>query len=398
MLLNDMETKNIVMVGLVGYDFGLGNNCQNIAIEFAKRHRVLFVNPPLDRNTILRSDEKEKVEKTKRVISGEIADIEKVSENLWVFTPRTVLESINWIGIPFLHTILNKVNNKRYARQIRSAANRLGFKDYFLFNDNDIFRSFYLKDLLRPKKFIYYIRDNLTAIGYWRKHGLRLEGKLIAKADVAIANSTYLSGYAAKFNPSSYYVGQGCDLSLFDPRVPSIEPADLAGIPAPRIGYVGNITSLRLDIDLLVFLSNAVPAWSIVLVGPQDEDFKKSALHRLPNVHFLGPKKMEELAKYVAFFDICINPQALNPLTIGNYPRKIDEYLAMGKPVVATKTEAMEAFASHTYLAEKKEDYVRLIRLALSEDSAEKIQSRKEFAAEHTWENNVKEIYKVIGL
>jgi hypothetical protein len=32
----------------------------------------------------------------------------------------------------------------------------------------------------------------------------------------------------------------------------------------------------------------------------------------------------------------------LNETTKGNYPRKIDEYLAMGKPVVATKTIAMD--------------------------------------------------------
>ncbi|MEJ7660035.1 MAG: hypothetical protein WKG07_10665 [Hymenobacter sp.] len=41
----------------------------------------------------------------------------------------------------------------------------------------------------------------------------------------------------------------------------------------------------------------------------------------------------------------------LNDITIGNYPLKIDEYLAMGRPVVATRTRAMELFADHVYLA-----------------------------------------------
>ena len=50
-----------------------------------------------------------------------------------------------------------------------------------------------------------------------------------------------------------------------------------------------------------------------------------------------------------------LNPQLLNEVTIGNYPRKIDEYLAMGKPTVATKTEGMSVFADYTYLAEDKE-------------------------------------------
>ena len=64
----------------------------------------------------------------------------------------------------------------------------------------------------------------------------------------------------------------------------------------------------------------------------------------MPNVLFVGLKPISELKDYVACFDVCINPQWVNELTIGNYPIKIDEYLLMGKPVVATKTKAMEMF------------------------------------------------------
>ena len=84
-------------------------------------------------------------------------------------------------------------------------------------------------------------------------------------------------------------------------------------------------------------------------------------------------------------------------MTIGNYPRKIDEYLAMGKPTVASATEAMSIFAGHTYLATTKEDYVTLIDKALKENTPALQQARREFAASHTWENNVKEIYAAIN-
>ncbi|WP_246229568.1 hypothetical protein [Mucilaginibacter humi] len=56
----------------------------------------------------------------------------------------------------------------------------------------------------------------------------------------------------------------------------------------------------------------------------------------------------------------------------------------MGKPVVATRTEAMSVFEQHTYLGETKEDYVTLIEKALAEDSPEKRQQRIAFAATHT--------------
>ena len=103
---------------------------------------------------------------------------------------------------------------------------------------------------------------------------------------------------------------------------------------------------------------------------------------------------MEDLPSYLKAFTVAINPQALNPLTIGNYPRKIDEYLAMGKPTVATLTETMKVFKDYTYLAESNQDYVKLIELAITENSKEKEQKRIDFAKTHTWENNVYEIYK----
>jgi glycosyltransferase involved in cell wall biosynthesis len=159
------------------------------------------------------------------------------------------------------------------------------------------------------------------------------------------------------------------------------------------IGYIGALFSLRLDIDVLVYLAKQRPDWQIVLVGPEDDAFKSSELHKIPNVYFLGSKKMEELPAYLNFFDVALNPQKLNEVTIGNYPRKIDEYLAMGKPTVGTLTKAMEVFAEHTYLAVTKEDYLTLVEKALSENSPQKELEREIFAKSHTWENNVREIY-----
>jgi transposase-like protein len=80
----------------------------------------------------------------------------------------------------------------------------------------------------------------------------------------------------------------------------------------------------------------------------------------------------------------------LNETTKRNYPRKIDEYLAMGKPVVATKTIAMGYFKDWVYLAETKEDYLKLIEKAITENSTILTDSRREYA--HSWENNLKNI------
>ena len=308
-----------------------------------------------------------------------------------------MVESINWIKSKGIFNTLNKVNNRRLAGSIKKATDALGFNNFILFNDNDMFRSFYLKELLQPAISIYYSRDYMLAVDYWKYHGTLLEPKLIAKNDICMANSTYLANYCRKYNPNSFYVGQGCELDIFTNPTNNATPSDMAGISAPVIGYVGALQSIRLDIDLLAYIATQRPDWNIVLVGPEDEIFKKSALHGIKNIFFTGPKQPSELPAYINAFDVCLNPQIVSQVTIGNYPRKIDEYLAMGKPVVATKTEAMSIFADFTYLAATKEEYPALVNKALAENSPALQQARKTFASSHTWENSVKEMYNAIN-
>ncbi|MHB1177473.1 MAG: glycosyltransferase, partial [Daejeonella sp.] len=154
---------------------------------------------------------------------------------------------------------------------------------------------------------------------------------------------------------------------------------------------------IRLDIELLAGIASARPNWTIVLVGPEDEAFKNSILHQFDNVVFTGLKPSADLPACIQAFDVCINPQLINEVTVGNYPRKIDEYLAVGKPIVATRTRAMDIFKDHVYLADTISEYVQLIERALDEDTDLLAINRKEFAQLHTWENCVQEIYKILS-
>lgn len=390
--------RDIIVVGIQAWDIPIGSNCKNIAAELAKNNRVLYVNAPMDRISRFRERKSPNIRKRIQMLKSGKPEILEISPNLWNLYPATVLESINWISSPAIFDWLNRINNERFARQIQIAIDLLGFKNYLIFNDSDMFRSFYLKELLKPETYIYYTRDNLIAVDYWKKQGVRLEAQHMRKADLVVANSTYLATLAKAFNPNSYYVGQGCDVSLFDPQLVDEIPADIKEIPKPIIGYIGALLALRLDLQVLEHIAESRPGWSLVLVGPEDETFRNSRLHQQKNVWFLGNKSGNELPTYLNCFDVAINPQVLSPITIGNYPRKIDEYLAMGKPTVATKTEAMSVFADYTCLAENKEEYITCIEKALVEDSPEKQQKREVFAKQHTWENNVKAIADALQL
>lgn len=392
-----IRNQDIVVIGIQAWDIEIGSNCKNIAAEFAKHNRVLYVNPPLDRASLKRERDSEKIQKRIRIKEGEIPDLLKLDDNLWNLYPKTMTESINWIPFHPLFKYLNKRNNRIFAKDIQTAIDRLQFKDVLIFNDSSMFLGFHLKELLNAKGYAYYMRDYLIRVPYWKRHGERMEPQLIEKADTVVNNSTLYTEYGAKYNPQSYMVGQGCDVSLFnDEEGKIIVPKEFNDIPGPILGYVGYLTSMRLDIPLLEFLAQRGKDWSIVLVGPEDEDFRNSALHEMDNVYFLGSKDSKELPAYVKGFDVAMNPQVVNDWTIGNYPRKIDEYLAMGKPTLATKTKAMEMFQDYVYLGATKEEYLELAERALKENSKERIAERIAFAKSHTWENNVKAIYEAI--
>jgi glycosyltransferase involved in cell wall biosynthesis len=137
--------------------------------------------------------------------------------------------------------------------------------------------------------------------------------------------------------------------------------------------------------------------WNWIFVGPEDQEFQKSMLHNLSNVYFLGTKKETELWKYLQHIDVCINPQIKNGMTEGNYPRKVDEYLYMGKSVVATRTNFMNSFSNYVYLFDNLTEFEKCIEEALQEGTNfEKIQERKSFAANHSWKNCTEKIYSLM--
>lgn len=388
--------RDFIIVGQQAWDVQIGSNCKNIALELSKHNRVLYVNPPLDRVTQFRDRGEARIIKRLKMIRGEENNLIRINQNLWNLYPDCILESINWIKNHFLFDTINHWNNSRYARSIQKTIALLQFENFILFNDNDIFRCFYLVDLLRPKTSIYYSRDFMLGVDYWKYHGEILEPEIIRKNDLCLSNSSYLTDYCKKYNPKSYFIGQGCELELYQ-AVPQKTVTSFEQDYKPKIGYSGVLWSLRLDIEILLFVAKAKPEWNLILIGPEDEDFKHSELHLLDNVLFMGLKEVSELPEMINAMDVCINPQLLNETTIGNYPRKIDEYLALGKPVVAMKTPAMEMFKEHTYLAADRETFLQKISLALAENSPQKQQERIAFALSHSWENCIQKLYNAIN-
>ncbi len=386
-----IKNRDIVLFSLQPWDEEIGSNFKDIAVELSRYNRVLYINRALDRiSAITKRNEKKVKSRLRSIWQGE-DELTEVHPNLWVHNPRTIVESINWLPPGSAYDFLSLLNSKRLAREINKVIRRLRFTGIILINDNDFFRGVHLKKLVPCSTYVFYVRDYLTYQPWFRKHGERMEQKMMEAADLVVANSAYLANYSRKFNPRSYDIGQGCDVDSYLVASPQV-PDDMKKIPAPIIGFTGAISGTRLDEKVVEHIAEQLPNCSVVMVGPVTDGFNDESLKRFKNVYFLGRKDPADIPAYVYQFDICINPQQVNQLTIGNYPRKADEYLAMGKPMVATRTDAMEMFADYVFLCNSKEEYVSHIKKILEDPELRTgsiTKDRQAFALTHTWENSV---------
>jgi glycosyltransferase involved in cell wall biosynthesis len=391
-----MRNRDFIITGLQSWDIQIGSNAIDIAKEIATNNRVLYVNSAIDLMTVYRNKSTPETRHRLSVIKKHKEPLRQISDTLWVLDFPFWVWSVNKLPDGFIFDFFNKMNNRNTFNYVRRIADELNFKDPIHFIDNDIYRSFYASEFLKPSLSVYYRRDNIIPIAYWKKHAGRLEPRLIQKCDLVVCNSPQLADFARIFNSDSYDVGQGVDLSAYNTERGFRIPEEIEAIPPPRIGYIGDINSLRLDANLIFELAKSKPDYSFVMIGNEDNLFAAHVLHSLKNVHFLGSIPKSMVPVYMSALQVCLNPQLVNEITIGNYPRKVDEYLALGKPVIATRTGTMELFREHVYLCTSLSEYQDAVESALKDNCEEKSAQRILFARSHSWKNNVDNIYRRI--
>jgi glycosyltransferase involved in cell wall biosynthesis len=178
------------------------------------------------------------------------------------------------------------------------------------------------------------------------------ERELLAWATVSYFSSRALLERKGPLARRAEFLPNGVDYAAF--ATPRPEPADLARVPRPRVGYTGWVKQ-QLDWDLIEALARLRPDLHFAFVGgvsPQPGLAERIApLSALPNVHFLGGKSSEELADYPQHLDVCAMPYVVDGYTRYIYPLKLHEYLASGRPAIGTPIPALEEFSGLIRLA-----------------------------------------------
>lgn len=251
---------------------------------------------------------------------------------------------------------------------------------------------------IRPDLLIYHAYDLYHLQGQWDADRDRHEHELLARADLVVASSEEIAAYLSGRGASEpLVVENAADYTAFaiDPDEAQ-EPADLAGIGFPRIGYVGALNR-KVDFRLLLWLALRQPAWHFVLVGTVgnlDGETSEAVrqLESLSNVHFLGFKSRQELPRYLIHMDTNLLAYRLSAdvWSEGIYPLKLHEYLASGAPVVSAALPSVRPFHEVVRIARSQEEWESEISAALRENgSNERVRARRAVARQNDWEERV---------
>ncbi len=224
----------------------------------------------------------------------------------------------------------------------------------------------YLLGRFGERRVVYYcVDDHSQFTGYDAEQVLRDEEALCRRADLVVTTSGPLQESRRPWNPNTILVPHGVDYEHFARALSDelSEPADLAAIPRPRLGFFGLLRDW-VDLDLLAEVARRRPDWHVVLLG--DSTLDLAPYRPIRNMHFLGPRPYADLPAYCRGFDVGLIPFRLNALTRAVNPIKLREYLAAGLPVVSTPLPEVARYDQWVSLAEGPEAFTAALERALA--------------------------------
>jgi len=227
------------------------------------------------------------------------------------------------------------------------------------------------------------------------KHlGLRaykIEKDFSSIVDGIITTSDFINNQKIKLNTNSYVVKNGVDFNLFS----SFSKKVLNRNKRKLIGYIGSLDE-RFDIDLVENAVSELENFDFLFMGDLRFDTIKSRLDKYNNVTFRGPRNPEEIPEILSKCDAGIIPYICNDYNKSIYPLKINEYLAIGLPVIMTDFANLEDFKSIVSIAKNKIDFVNMIIEEITNDNIEKINQRIYFASKNSWDARAESFSQVI--
>ncbi|HEV2610906.1 MAG TPA: NAD(P)-binding protein [Noviherbaspirillum sp.] len=248
---------------------------------------------------------------------------------------------------------------------------------------------------LKPRLVVYDCMDELASFKNAPKQLLQRENAVLKTADIVFTGGPSLYRSKQDRHPNVHCFPSSVDQKHFVQALDrtNSHPAHKE-IPGPRLGFYGVIDE-RFDAELIGKVAAAHPSWQIVLVGPVVK-IDPATLPQASNIHYLGQQPYEALPQFLAGWDVCLLPFALNESTKFISPTKTLEYMAAELPIVSTPvTDVADAYSDIVAIAHDAPSFIAACEAALlasPEDRAQKIKGMRRVLASTSWDSTVEKM------
>lgn len=241
------------------------------------------------------------------------------------------------------------------------------------------------------------VDDHAAQAGVNRNsHRVEEEEKIIMKrADIVTVTSKKLLRLKQGKSRNVQLVLNAGDVELY--MRDSIRKTDKNS--RPIIGSVGALDAYKIDFDMLYETASKKKDWNFVFVGePVVESGRSTSpldkLAGLNNVHMTGAVNRQEVPTYVNKFDVCIIPYQANRYNEASFPLKFWEFMATGKPIVATGVPELKEYSDVIGYAKSTDEFIELCEEWLS-GSEKGREARMSLARKHSWNKRTE---RLLGL
>ncbi len=292
-----------------------------------------------------------------------------------------------------------RLNEALFRRHVRAAARRLGMQSPILWLNPH--SAVHMAGQMGESQVIYDITDDWTTLTQspaLTKLTIAQDAALCRRADAVLVCSERLYEMKQGLTERLYLIPNGVDAdhykSVLDGAGPLPSPAE--DWAKPVLGYTGTIHPDRVDVPLIEALAKRFSSGTIALVGPNmltGED--KQRLAACGNVVLTGPVPYAEVPEIMRAFDVCITPHRVTPFTESLNPIKLWEYLAAGKPIVATPVAGFRDYPQFVRLASDADGFADAVEAVLMEDPSMG-EARRSEARHHSWNSRLDKIVEVM--
>lgn len=336
-------------------------SCQHIMKNLLPCNRVLWVNTiGMRRPRLSLKDFRRSIQKLQSFAVDPVT--ENLPDNLTVINPPM---------LPFGNFFVRSFNRHSVISAVKKKLREMGVSAPIILttlpNAAEYLGSF------GEELAVYYCVDDFTLWpGVNEALVKEMECRLLERIDLLICSSSELAAIKTRVGLVTEILPHGVDYTHFSRCTigPQIKIHHLESLQHPVIGYFG-LLGEWVDISILEALLLHHPEWSLVLMGNVVADTCR--LKYFPNVYFTGPVPYEQLPDHVAYLDVLILPYCTGGRGITITPLKLREYIATGKPVVATAIPECLKFDSIIHIAETVDEFVALVEIALQESSGSAI-------------------------